>query len=217
MRKSAIQIFFCPVKDFCVFIFFRAKVHLRIFLICGILSSGNHISGQYIGGDFSASDEDNVEKQIANMDSDEIIIELEKILKIAIIEGFKPRKIDCLETESLKKQTLEAKEVIKKILDILPDDYVILVIGHADKTGPDTTTARGDKGNDYWSTMRARCVAQYINLKLPDSETKLLVGGHGSTRDKRMVSFKILPMEMGKKLHKKLIKKYKWYKFKWED
>lgn len=184
----------------------------QVFAIIAIIFIASSLSAQYIGGDFSAS-EDEKEKKYAKMQTKELLIELEEILNIAAVRGFRRGNVDCMKGEP-RKYTLKAVSVLKKAILILPLEYSILVIGHADKTGPEVSE-KGSRGNDYYSVMRAKCVSDVMIQRIPEAKSRILVGGHGSSRNQRMVSFQILEKEKARQVYRKLIRKYRWSRFKW--
>lgn len=176
----------------------------NIFFGLGLLFLSG-LNAQYIGGDFMASEE-----VIKESDQVKIILEeIEKKFTIHAITGYKNRQIKCLEEKSTREKTLQVAKVLKKILLYLPDGYKIMIVGHANKTGREYSE-RGSVGNDHYSTMRAKSVYDYMITKIPDASQSILIGGFGSHRDQRMVTFKILPSQKALKIHQKLLKKHKW-------
>lgn len=102
----------------------------------------------------------------------------------------------------------KAAPIVKKILDQMPEGYVLMIVGHASAVGPEEPQPDGRKGNIYWSTQRAKVVYDALVAKgLP--KEKMAYKGVGSSelddryppRDNRQirVTFRIVPKEGAKK------------------
>jgi len=174
---------------------------LFLSLIYHLFFNFNTIYSQYSGGDFVISNSD---KQVT---TDEVIVELTKIVKLLYISGYKIRQVDCLKNSKTKKETFLVLEKFKEIVPLLPENYSILVIGHADQIGREYSF-RGNKGNDYYSTLRAKSVSDFLSKRFPVIKNILLIGGAGSKKNERMVTFQIKLTKDAKKIYSKLLKKY---------
>lgn len=182
----------------------------KLFVIFSFIILAQPVPGQYQGGDFVNSNEkDDVASRYQVETEEELIEDLQSVLNLAMVGVFPRRKTNCLKYKEVRKTTEDALKIIKKVVPILPKTYRIVVVGNADKRGREITH-RGKKGNDYWSAMRAKCVADYILKNYPESKSYILMGGQGSRINKRIVTFRILPKEEATQLHDKLIRKFKW-------
>ena len=146
---------------------------------------------QYSGGDFVESNEENNTVLYEAESEEELIEDLRQVLNLVPVGEFPRRKVECLDFPETLEGTKKALSVVKKVVPVLPRNYKIVVIGNADKRGPETSH-RGQRGNDYWSAMRAKCVADYIVKNYPEAKNRLVIGGQGSKINKRVVTFEIL-------------------------
>lgn len=155
-------------------------VSLNLFFLFAI---GDAAFGQYTGGDFGFDHS----RLSQATETGKISQYLQKIQ----VTGFQETQTNCLAAETAD-STRKAVEKIKLIAGLIPPAMQIVVTGHADKSGPEITDPRGGiPGNDFYSARRAHCVARQIIRKVPLLRDRVFAEGHGSTRNRRMVSIDI--------------------------
>jgi len=187
------------------------KCTFRWYLIAGgvLIALATNIWPQYEGGDFVNQNENDLAARYQVDTEEELIEDLQSVLNLIQVGVFPRRKTNCLKYREVRTTTYKALKIMKKVVPVLPKNYRIVVIGNADKRGRAKSTKKR-RGNDYWSAMRAKCVADFIVKEYPKSKQYILMGGQGSTINKRVVTFKILPAKQALQLHEGLVRKFKW-------
>ncbi len=125
----------------------------------------------------------------------------EQLAKIPVAGfGYKSSKVPAQKWNKFAK---DAAPIIKKIIDNLPEGYVLQVTGHADSRGPEEPVGR-KPGNIKISTDRAKAVYNALRKEGIDSPNMTYKGvgssepieGVDSADDsQRRVTFRVVPKE----------------------
>lgn len=121
---------------------------------------------------------------------EEVAASLQLELKVQKVTGFKPMKIDCRENKITREAADEAGRVIRRVVQELPDTYIIYILGHADKQGRHLKY-KGEPLNDYLARERARSVANYLIEKYKIPARRLAIVVKGDAENEKKVTFVI--------------------------
>ncbi len=103
------------------------------------------------------------------------------------IEGFEYKRWDIPNQKDFINWLKTTASVLRDVLEKLPENVKLEIIGHADTTGPETR--EGSKlGNIYYSKKRAEEVKKYIvkvmkseKVKVKDLDARIVTKGVGSS------------------------------------